>query len=62
MLFHPRSQVDGVAHGRVLNPQVGAHLTDDHQAGVDAHPHVKARDAPLSLKARGILPSALDYV
>ncbi len=40
-LLHPCSQVDCVAHGCVLAMHVGADLTGDDQAGVDAHPYVE---------------------
>ena len=46
-LLHPGRNVDGVAHRRVLDPQVGSDCADDHQAGVDAHPDVEV-DTPAS--------------
>lgn len=44
-LLHPRRQVDRVPQRRVLHPEVGADLSNDHQSRVDADPDTD-RDAP----------------
>ena len=55
VLLQAGGQVDGIAHGGVLDAEVRAHLADDDEAGVDAHAHVKAGEAALLLQAGGIL-------
>ena len=57
-LFHPRGEIDGVAHGCVLHAQVGAHAADDHQAGIDTHPYVDF-DPPLAPDARTVAGHAV---
>ena len=37
--FHPGGQIGGIAHGRVVHPQVIPNGPHHHRAGVEADPH-----------------------
>jgi hypothetical protein len=61
-LLHAGRQVHRVAHGRVLHPQVGAHLAHHHQPGVDPHPHGEPPDLLLPLQPDRVLAGTSDDV
>ena len=60
-LLHAGGQVDGVTHGGVFDPQVGADLANYNQARVDPYTHVEVH-APASLDLLAIGVGAIDYV
>jgi hypothetical protein len=60
-LLHPGRDVDGVAHGGELDPEIGPDLIDHDQTGVDPDPHVERQPA-LPLHTHPVLPDRRDDV
>jgi hypothetical protein len=60
-LLHAGRQVHRVPHGGIVHPQVGAHLSHDHQARVEADPHVEVQ-APSAADFLAVGANALENI